>query len=121
MQLFVGNLPYTTTESDLEELFGSFGEVISVKIIADRYTGKSRGFGFVEMSDQEQARKAIAELNDSDQLGRKIVVKEANEKERTGPGSGPRTGGNDRQERSDRPRPPREHQGGNRERRQRDY
>lgn len=119
MQLFVGNLPYTTTESDLEELFGSFGEVISVKIIADRYTGKSRGFGFVEMSDQEQAKKAISDLNDSDQLGRKIVVKEANEKERT-PG-GPRTGGGDRQERSDRPRAPREHQGGNRERRQRDY
>lgn len=115
MQLFVGNLPYTTTESDLEELFGTFGEVLSVKIIADRYTGKSRGFGFVEMSDKDQASKAISELNDSDQLGRKIVVKEANEKERT-PGAGPR---GDRPERSDRPRPPRENQG--RERRQRDY
>lgn len=114
MQLFVGNLPYTTTESDLEELFGTFGEVLSVKIIADRYTGKSRGFGFVEMSSSDQAKEAITGLNDSDQLGRKIVVKEANEKERTG--GGPR---GDRPERSDR-RPSRD--GQSRERRpQRDY
>ena len=90
MQLFVGNLPYTTAESDLEELFSSFGEVLSVKIIQDRYTGKSRGFGFVEMSDADQATAAVTELNDSDSLGRKIVVKEANEKERTPRGDRPR-------------------------------
>jgi RNA recognition motif-containing protein len=118
MQLFVGNLPYTTTESDLEELFGSFGEVLSVKIIADRYTGKSRGFGFVEMSNSDQAKEAITGLNDSDQLGRKIVVKEANEKERTG---GPR---GDRPERSGDRRPPsrdRDGHGGRDRRPQRDY
>lgn len=111
MQLFVGNLPYTTTESELEELFGTFGEVLSVKIISDRYTGKSRGFGFVEMSDPSAAKNAISDLNDSDTIGRKIVVKEANEKERAPRGDRP-----------DRPsRGPREGNNRGGERRQRDY
>lgn len=80
MQLFVGNLSYQTDEDELMALFSEIGEVLSVKIISDRYTGKSRGFGFVEMASKEDAEKAISTLNESEQSGRKIVVKEANEK-----------------------------------------
>ncbi len=65
MNIYVGNLPFSTTEDDLRELFTEFGEVLSAKVIKDRETGRSRGFGFIEMSDNS-ARTAITELDGSD-------------------------------------------------------
>ena len=80
--LFIGSLSYKLTDSDLQELFEKFGEVVSAKVITDRDTGRSRGFGFVEMSNEGDADKAIEELNGSDVDGRTIVVKKAHNKER---------------------------------------
>ena len=77
MNLYVGNLSYNTTESALNDLFANYGEVQSAKIIMDRDTGRSRGFGFVEMSDRGEGEKAIAELNGADLDGRQIRVNEA--------------------------------------------
>ena len=74
--LFVGSLPFTTTEDSLGQLFAGVGQVQSVAIIKDKYTGKSRGFGFVEMVTEEDAKKAIEKLNDANVEGRNIVVKE---------------------------------------------
>jgi RNA recognition motif-containing protein len=82
-KLFVGNLPYTASEEDLGNFFGNAGKVDKVTVIMDRETGKSRGFGFVEMADSD---KAIADLNGIEFMGRKIVVSLAKEKERTGGG-----------------------------------
>ena len=79
MKLFVGNLPYSATEEELTDLFGQHGEVVSVKIIMDRETNRSRGFGFVEMSNGEEA---IKQLNGLDMNGRNLVVKEAQEREK---------------------------------------
>jgi len=79
-KLFVGNLPYTMTDSDLEALFATHGTVESARVIVDRDTNRSRGFGFVEMSSDDEANAAIAELNDSDSDGRKLVVNEARPK-----------------------------------------
>lgn len=81
--LYVGNLPFQTTSGELEEMFASFGEVTSARVITDRETGRSRGFGFVEMSSDDAAMQAISELNDSDVAGRRIVVNVAREKRRT--------------------------------------
>jgi len=75
--LFVGSLPFTTTEDTLGQLFAGVGQVQSVAIIKDKYTGKSRGFGFVEMVTDEDAKKAIEKLNNYNLEGRNIVVKEA--------------------------------------------
>lgn len=75
--LFVGSLPFTITEQTLEELFATIGQVQSVAIIKDKYTGSSRGFGFVEMVTDEDAQKAIEKLNGHSLEGRNIVVKEA--------------------------------------------
>ncbi|EKD64949.1 MAG: RNP-1 like protein RNA-binding protein [uncultured bacterium] len=75
--LFVGGLPFTIAGEALEQLFGSVGQVQSVNIIKDRYTGNSRGFGFVEMVNDEDAKKAIEKLNGYNLEGRNIVVKEA--------------------------------------------
>ncbi len=80
MNIFVGSLPFKIEEADLKELFEAFGEVNSVKIISDRETGRSKGFGFVEMADDEAANKAIAELNGSEVAGRNIVVNQAEDK-----------------------------------------
>ena len=77
MNLYVGNLPYTTNENDLSDLFAQFGEVISAKVITDRYSGQSKGFGFVEMTNRDEAEQAIAQLNDSEVNGRRIKVNEA--------------------------------------------
>jgi RNA recognition motif-containing protein len=79
-RLFVGNLPFTTTDDDLHRLFEGFGDVSSARVIMDKQTGRSRGFGFVEM-EADIASKAMTELNDSDYGGRKIRVSEAHEKE----------------------------------------
>ena len=76
-KLYVGNLPYTVSEEELRELFEKFGEVQSAKIIKDNATGRSKGFGFVEMAADEAAEKAIADLNGSSLKERAIVVNEA--------------------------------------------
>jgi RNA recognition motif-containing protein len=89
MNIFVGSLPFKIEEADLKELFEAFGEVNSVKIINDRETGRSKGFGFVEMADDEAAKKAIGDLNGSEVGGRNIVVNQAEDKK---PG-GDRRGG----------------------------
>src|SRR5579863_7411978 len=87
--LFVGNLPFSSTEDSLRTLFSQFGEVQQVKIMTDRDTGKPRGFGFVEMSQDEDATKAVAALNGKEFEGRALTVNEARPKpERTGGGSG---------------------------------
>ena len=77
MKLYVGNLPYNITESELEELFHEFGTVESVKIINDRESGRSRGFGFVEMTSREEGENAIESLNNKDIKNRSLVVNEA--------------------------------------------
>jgi RNA recognition motif-containing protein len=79
--IFVAKLNFRTQESSLRDLFEEFGEVTSAKIIMDKMTGRSKGFGFVEMSDDEAASNAINELNDTDFDGRTIVVKKARPRE----------------------------------------
>lgn len=81
MKLFVGNLPYDVREDELRDMFAAHGQVASVAIINDRDTGRSKGFGFVEMPSQAEAEKAIAELNDKQLNGRSIKVNEARPKE----------------------------------------
>lgn len=81
MNIFIGSLSYDMTENALRELFEEFGEVSSCKIINDRDTGRSKGFGFVEMSDKASAQEAIDQLNEKDILGRTIVVNEARPRE----------------------------------------
>ncbi len=76
-RLYVGSLPYSFTDQQLQDLFAQHGTVTSAKVIADRFTGRSRGFGFVEMSTPEEAQKAIAALNGTDCQGRALVVNEA--------------------------------------------
>lgn len=93
-KLFVGNLAFTTTGADLESLFASAGTVESATVVNDRDTGRSRGFGFVEMSSSTEASKAISELNGRDVGGRQINVSEAKAREpRSGGGGGGRSGG----------------------------
>lgn len=82
MNIFVGNLNYTQTNESLEQLFAPFGEVKSARIIIDKMTGRSKGFGFVEMPDNESAAKAIAGLHESEASGRKLIVSEARPQER---------------------------------------
>jgi RNA recognition motif-containing protein len=81
MNIYVSNLSFNVQDEDLREFFAPYGEVTSAKIINDRETGKSRGFGFVEMSDDTASKKAIAELNDATIDGRTIKVMEAKPKE----------------------------------------
>lgn len=80
MKLYVGKLPYRTTDQELNDLFGQFGQVVSATIIIDRETGRSKGFGFVEMSNDEEAQSAMSQLNNSSLDGRTIIVNEAQEK-----------------------------------------
>jgi RNA recognition motif-containing protein len=80
MNLYVSNIPFKASESDLKELFEQHGEVSSVKIILDKETQRSRGFGFVEMPDDESARQAINELNGHNFLGKDLTVNEARPK-----------------------------------------
>ncbi|MES0488911.1 MAG: RNA-binding protein [Leptospirales bacterium] len=88
MQLYVGNLDYGTTEQSLTDLFGQYGEVVSAKIIMDRDTGRSKGFGFVEMGAKNDAIKAISDLNGQEVSGRNIKVNEAQQKPAGGGGGG---------------------------------
>ena len=76
-KLYVGNLPYKTTEDDLKNLFGQAGTVDSATVITDRMTGRSKGFGFVEMADDSEAEKAIEMFNGKDMEGRNLTVNEA--------------------------------------------
>ena len=87
MKLYVGNLPWSTGEAELEEMFAAIGAVTSANVITDRDTGRSRGFGFVEMSDDD-AKRAIEELNGNEVDGRAIKVNEAEEKRRDSRGGG---------------------------------
>jgi RNA recognition motif-containing protein len=81
MNIYVSNLSFNVQDEDLREFFTPFGEVTSAKVITDKFTGKSRGFGFVEMPDNEAAQKAIAELDNGSVDGRTIKVMEAKPKE----------------------------------------
>ena len=93
MDIYVGNLPYDVTDSDLEQLFGKFGAVESARVVMDRETGRAKGFGFVEMPDRADAQKAIDALNGSDLHGRALRVNESQPKPRTGGGGGGGGGG----------------------------
>ncbi len=89
MNIYIGNLSFTTTEADLKEAFQAFGEVQNCNIIKDKYSGQSRGFGFIEMPNKEEAEKAISMLNGKDFKGRALKVNEAKARtERSGGGGG---------------------------------
>lgn len=92
-KLYVGNLSFSSSDQDLEDLFGQAGTVESVNIITDRDTGRSRGFGFVEMSSAEEANAAISQFNDTEFDGRNLVVNEAKPRENRGGGGGGGGGG----------------------------
>ena len=93
MKLFVAGLPYDLDDAELEEIFEKFGTIASAKVSMDKETGKSRGFGFVEMPNDEEAKEAIEHLNDIS-LGKKpLVVKQAEDKGSGGGGGGYRGGG----------------------------
>ena len=85
MNLYVGNLSYTLTDEELKEAFQAFGEVTSATIVNDRETGRSKGFGFVEMADDRAGKKAIAELDGTELGGRMLKVSEARPREDRGP------------------------------------
>jgi RNA recognition motif-containing protein len=91
-RLFVGGLPFTATSSQLEEIFSKFGKIVSCDVIVDRYSGQSKGFGFVEMEDDKEADEAIAKLNETELEGRKIAVNVARPREER-PRSDSRGGG----------------------------
>jgi len=98
MNIYVGNLAYSVTEEDLQEAFKAFGEVKTVNIIKDKFSGESKGFGFVEIEDNEKAQSAISGLNGKEVKGRAITVNEARPKEKRGDrprrsGGGGRPGG----------------------------
>lgn len=100
--LFVGNMSFQTTEGDLRAIFEPFGQVARVHIAMDRETGRSRGFGFVEMPNDEEAAKAIAGLDGKPVGGRNLKVNEARPKSESSGPRGPRSGGGDRGDRGDR-------------------
>ena len=77
MKLYVGNLPYSTTDEDLKQMFAEVGTVTSASVLINKMTGRSRGFGFVEMSSDEEGNKAIETMNGRDVEGRKLTVNEA--------------------------------------------
>lgn len=89
-KLYVGNLGYGVTDQDLERLFAAYGTVKSAKVIQDRDSGRSKGFGFVEMSSDGEAQAAIAGLNGQENEGRALTVNEARPKEENGGGGGGR-------------------------------
>jgi len=94
MNIYVGNLAYDVTEGDLRQAFESFGSVTSVSLITDKFSGRSKGFGFVEMPAKEEARTAISQLNGRDLKGRAMTVNEARPRsEGQRGGGGKRTGG----------------------------
>jgi RNA recognition motif-containing protein len=99
MNIYVGNLSFSVNDSDLKEAFGAYGAVTSASVIKDKFSGESRGFGFVEMATKEEADRAIAALNGRDLKGRNMTVNEAKprtDRPRTGGGSGFGGGGGGR-------------------------
>ncbi|MCX7675210.1 MAG: RNA-binding protein [Bdellovibrionaceae bacterium] len=98
-KLYVGNLSYTCDDQSLQDAFSAYGEVVSARVITDRMSGRSKGFGFVEMSDASSAQKAIEAMNGKEFMGRNINVSEARPQEDRprrsfgGGGAGPRRGG----------------------------
>ncbi len=100
MNIYVGNLSWSMTDEDLLNLFTPYGSVLSSKILKDKMTGRSKGFGFVEMSDDESARSAIAGLHETEVMGRKLIVNESQPRpegeyrKRPGGGGGGFRGGN---------------------------
>ena len=88
MNIYVGNLSWTMTDEDLNTMFTEFGSVTSAKILKDKMNGRSKGFGFVEMADDEQAKAAIAALNETEVQGRKIIVNESQPRPEGGGGGG---------------------------------
>jgi RNA recognition motif-containing protein len=88
MNIYVGNLSWNLKDQDLSNLFAQHGEVTSAKIVTDKFTGRSKGFGFVEMANDDQAQAAIAALNGTDVDGRSIVVNESRPKQEGGGGGG---------------------------------
>ncbi len=93
MNIYVGNLSYDTGNEELKEAFTVYGQVDDARTIEDKYTGRSRGFGFVEMASDSEAQKAIAELNGTSLQGRTITVNEARPREDRGGGGGGGRGG----------------------------
>ena len=106
-KLYVGGLPYSVTNEELENLFASFGAVSSAQVIMDRESGRSKGFGFVEMNEDADAKTAISELNGKDYQGRSLTVNEARPMEKREPrsfgggGGGGNRGGDRRNDRRD--------------------
>ncbi|MFO7923756.1 MAG: RNA-binding protein [Bacteroidales bacterium] len=90
MKIYVGNLNYKTTEDEIHQIFSDFGEVKSAQIITDRMSGRSKGFGFVEMEDEAEAKEAIEALNETELAQRNIVVNEARPMNPDGPKRGGR-------------------------------
>ena len=88
MNIYVGNLPYQMTEDELRDLFAEFGDVVSTKLIVDKFTDQSKGFGFVEMSNNSEAQKAIDELNGRDVNGRSVTVNQARPRQDRSRGGG---------------------------------
>src|SRR5436190_22841523 len=88
MNIYVGNLSWTMTDDDLSNLFTQYGSVSSAKILKDKMNGRSKGFGFVEMEDDEAAKTAIANLNESEVQGRKLIVNESQPRQEGGAGGG---------------------------------
>jgi RNA recognition motif-containing protein len=87
-KLYVGNLPFSTTEEELREIFEQHGPTVSVRVITDRETGRSRGFGFVEFAEESNAEKALQALNGKDMGGRSLRVNEAQDRQGGGRGGG---------------------------------
>ena len=109
--LYVGNLPHSTTETEVRDLFAALGAVEKITLVTDRDTGRSRGFGFVEMTNAGEADRAIAELNGTDLGGRALTINEAKPKSERPRGGGNRFGGGGGRGRDDdrgHPRQPRE-------------
>jgi RNA recognition motif-containing protein len=96
MNIYVGNLSYEVTEEDLRQAFEAFGQVDSLNIIKDKYSGQSKGFGFVEMPSKDEAQSAIDGLNGKELKGRALNVNEARPRSESGGGGGRRTGGGGR-------------------------
>ena len=95
-KLYVGNLPFSVTSQELTDLFSQAGQVVSANIITDRFSGQSRGFGFVEMADESSAQTAVSQFNDYQMKGRGLKVNEAKPREGGRGGGGGDRGGGDR-------------------------
>lgn len=93
MNIFIGSLPFAVRDEELKQIFEEYGTISSARVITDKFTGRSKGFGFVEMENDAEAKKAIEELNGAELSGRTIVVNEAKPREER-----PRTGGYERRD-----------------------